>query len=202
MNWMVRRRKRSRRRKLLRLSLGLVVLAGGVVLTGLALPDVRETRGSVSLDSPPETVWQVLTDLDGMPRWRSDLRGLERLPDLGGRPAWKEFASGGAGEEGKLGTGTRVMQLVVADPHRRLVMRRLGGREDGSRDAVRTVDLVRRTEPAGTVVTVIEREPVGDPLTRVLTSLRLRRNPLRFLEDLTRVLSGHQRQVVLAPPPQ
>lgn len=188
MNWIERRRRLSRRRRLLRLSLGLLLVIGVVVLAGLVLPGVRVTSGSVILDAPPETVWLVLTDFDGMPRWRSDLRGLERLPDQGGRPAWREFGSGRG--------GTRVIQLVTAEPHHRLVTRRID--RGGDPHAVRTIELARREGREGTVVTVTEQESV-DPVARVLSGLRINRNSLRFLNDLARVLGGHPRQVVLAP---
>ena len=62
-------------------------------------------------------VRRVLTDLDGMPLWRSDLTALERLPNVAGRPAWREIGRGGA----------QVVELTLADPPRRLVIQQAAG---------------------------------------------------------------------------
>ena len=186
MNWFDHRKRLVRRRRVLRFVCGGLVVLGGLLLIGAALPVVLIRRGTVILDRSPESVWLVLTDLDGMPRWRSDLTGLERIPDLEGRPAWKEFGPG----------GVRIFQLQTAERPHLLVMRRADG--VGRRAVFRTVELTELRGRGGTEVRVTEAEELGNPVRRVLDRLWMRRLP-RFLRDLAQMLGGHQRQVAIAP---
>ncbi|MGQ0701690.1 MAG: SRPBCC family protein [Gemmatimonadales bacterium] len=171
MNWIERRKRRARRRRLIRgLGAGGLLLVSAL-LAGTALPAVRIRRGTLTLARSPEVVWWVLTDLDGMPAWRSDLRAVERLPDREGRLAWKEVGR----------SGSRVVELIEAEPLRRLVM----GRTEGARTILRTIELAEPEGLSGTVVTVIEEERVGNPIARVLTRLPIPRDRTpRLLRDL------------------
>ena len=198
MNWMEGRRRRDRRRRGAGLLFGVLGGLGGALLLGALLPAVRVRSGSVELHRAPETIWQVLTDLDGMPRWRSDVQALERIPDLDGKPAWKEVGPG----------GVRIVQLMLVDPPRRLVTRLADpGGSPGRRGrlAQRTIELIaagpgRSGGASATRVTVIEREEVGNLLGRVLTRLPIGRvAPPRYLRDLARVLGASRRQIAAAP---
>jgi hypothetical protein len=185
MNWTERRKWKSRKRRAGRF-LTAVAAAGGVVgLIGLCFPIEHVTSGSLLLDRPPEIVWRVLTDFDGMPLWRSDLTGLERLPDLAGKPAWREISR----------AGNRVLELSLAEPPRRLVMRRSVNGRPGLPS--RTFELVEASR--GTLLTLAERGEVPNPLLRVLVRIRAPRGEInRFLRDLDRRLNANQRQVATA----
>ncbi len=195
MNWTERRKWDIRKRRALRIFTGLTAGLGAVGLIGLFLPIEHVTSTSLLLDRPPEIVWRVLTDFDGMPLWRSDLTGLERLPDLAGRPAWREISR----------TGNRVLELSVAEPPRRLVMRRSVGGRPGLPS--RTFELVEASR--GTLLTVAERRELRNPLLRVLVRIRAQRGEItRFLRDLDQRLNANRRQVATvragdtsAPPP-
>lgn len=181
MNWIERRKRSHRRRRLLQGASTLAGLIAVLFLAGAALPAVRVRSGTVTLTNSRESVWRILMDLDGMPRWRTDLTRLERLPDLEGRPVWRE--SGGRGD--------RVIQLAVVEPPARLVMRRA----DRARGEERIIELAETPGHTGTVVRVIEREPVA-PLGRVFGRLLPRRDgTLRFLHDLTQLLTATRGQV-------
>ncbi|HEX7025130.1 MAG TPA: SRPBCC family protein, partial [Gemmatimonadales bacterium] len=114
--WLTERKRRRRRRRVLRAGAAGLALTGVLSLLGLFLPAERVTTARGTFDRPPEAVWRVLTDLDGMALWRSDLVRIERLPDLDGRLAWREVGL----------RGDRVVELAVADPPVRLVLQ---GRE-------------------------------------------------------------------------
>jgi uncharacterized protein YndB with AHSA1/START domain len=183
MNWIERRKRYHRRRRILR-ALGLATLGVGTGwLAGAALPGVRNRSGEVTLASSRESIWRILTDVDGMPRWRSDVSSLERLPDLEGRPAWRERGS----------AGDRVILLAVVEPPTRLVMRRAGQVEE------RTIELAETPERTATVVRVTERTPIA-PLWRVLARLVPGdRGAPRFLTDLERLVGGARGQVASRP---
>jgi uncharacterized protein YndB with AHSA1/START domain len=183
MNWIERRRRSHRRRRMVRLLLITGAGIGVLLLGGLALPSVRTTRGTVTLPRSRETIWSILIDLDGMPRWRSDLTRIERLPDLAGRRTWKETGPG----------GERIVQMVIADAPRRLVMRNA---ETTGPDE-RSIELEEVPSGTGTLVRVTERRPVA-PIGRVIGLIR-RQNTPRLLADLTRWLEGPRPQVASTP---
>lgn len=183
MNWIERRRRSHRRQTVLR-----VILIGGAAigtlqLAGWALPRVRTTTGTLTFARSRETIWRILMDLDGMPRWRSDLTRVERLPDLGGRRTWKETGPG----------GVRIVQMVTALAPRRLVMRNTESKDDGER----AIELSEIEQGTGTLVQVSEREPVA-PIGRIVNLLRGRATP-RLLADLSRWLDGPRPQVASTP---
>ena len=154
---------------------------------GLALPDHIGLSGELVLDRPPETIWRVLTDFDGMPLWRSDLTALERLPDLDGRPAWREIRRGRASS----------FELAVAEPPNRLVFRRT---RDGQ-PALPSSTFELSVERGRTLVTLTQVIQVRNPLQRVWNRLHPPRAALlRLLRDLgTRVGGGAPHQVATVP---
>ena len=160
----------------------LTATTAGLFLVGVFLPAEHTSTSRAVLGRPPETVWRVLTDLDGMPLWRSDVTAVERLPDLMGKPAWREVGKGGA----------RVVELALAEPPRRLVIQAAADGEPSL--PMRTFQLLSIT--AGTEVIVTERASSRNPFRRVLVRLNLPRPPIeRFLRDLTQRLSINPRQV-------
>lgn len=186
MNWIDRRRQKVRRR---RARVALVLAAGvlgGLSLVGACLPAEYLYVTHAVLGRPPETVWRVLTDLDGMPLWRSDLTAVERLPDLAGKPAWREVGK----------DGIQVVELAEAEAPHRMVIRGAGDAAPGL--PIRTFDLV--SSGPGTLVTVTERVASRNPLRRVLVRLNLPRPAIeRFLRDLTEWLSINRGPVAATP---
>ena len=67
--------------RILGLTLAIVVL--GYVI-GLFLPAERTLPRVQLIDAPVERVYETITDVEGQPNWRSDIRGLtvERRGDL------------------------------------------------------------------------------------------------------------------------
>ena len=88
----------------------------------------------------------------------------------------------------EIGSGKdRVMELTESDPPRRLVIH---CREDGRPGLPERIVQLRATV-GGTLVTVTEREQVGNPLSRVLVRLGARESPAqRLLADLQGRLSA------------
>lgn len=186
MNWIDRRRQQRRRRRVIRV-LGLAsATVAALFLVGAVLPAEHLFTSQAKLQRPPETVWRVLTDLEGMPLWRSDVRAVERLPDLGGHPAWREVGM----------SGNQVFALTLADPPRLLVTRRADQGVPGL--PMRTFELAATTH--GTLVTVTDRAVSRNPLRRVLVRLHLSRPAARrLLRDLSERLSVNGREVVAHP---
>lgn len=183
MNWIDRRRQAQRRRRTLRVLGTLSGAAAALFLIGSLLPVEHMLTSQAMLQGPPEVVWQVLTDLDGMAHWRSDLTAIERLPDLKGNPAWREVGR----------SGNQVFELTLAEPSRRLVTHRAGEEDSGL--PTRTFELAATTK--GTLVTVIDRVKSANPFRRVLVRLHLPRPAaVRLLRDLAERLRVNRRVVI------
>lgn len=176
------RQRRARRRRLVRGAVGSLALAATVAGGGVLLPVEHVTSGTAVFNRSPETVWRVLTDLDGMPLWRSDLTTVERLPDHGGKTVWLEIRP----------NGSQVVELSREEPPFRLVMQ---GAEAGRASyPVRTFELA--TTEWGTRVTITERAEVPNPFLRVLIRLDPGHSAVRrLLRDLDQRLSVYRRQV-------
>jgi uncharacterized protein YndB with AHSA1/START domain len=182
MNWIDRRRQTVRRRRLKLAATGLAALVAVLFVAGLALPAEHVSTSRMLVDRPPEAVWRVLTDLDGMPLWRSDLAAIERLPDFRGKPAWREIGRGGGS----------VVEVYLGESPRRLVMQAADEGEPGL--PIRVFDLI--SVRAGTEVTLTERAASSNPFRRVLVRLGGQRPAIdRFLRDLAGRLGTNRRTI-------
>jgi len=97
--------------------IGVILLVGLpalVALVGSLLPKTHSASRHATFPQSPETLWRVLTDRVAMPSWRTDLRAIERLPDLDGHEVWQETD--------KRGQKLR-LETLEAVPPRRLVGR-------------------------------------------------------------------------------
>lgn len=182
MSWMEQRRRAARRRRLLRALYAMLGLCAVASATGLMLPSEHRTIVRGSLKRPPEAVWRVLTDLDGMPMWRSDVTRVERLPDAGGRTTWREV-----GRQGEV-----IVELAESQPPRLLVT----NHREAGRPALPELTFQLTAVGPGTSITLIERSQVGNPLLRVLVRLGARSSSAaRLLRDLEDRLKVNRRQM-------
>ena len=90
------------------------LLAGLVALmwiVGSLLPKEHVATRMAQYRQPPEKIWEALTNIEEMSKWRSELKSIQRLADVEGKAAWVETSSFGE------------MPLVVIEsaPPRRLV---------------------------------------------------------------------------------
>ena len=67
---------------------GVLLLVGGSL--GAVTPSRHATWVTAQLAHPPERVWDAIADLPAAVSWRSDLRGIVRLPEREGVPVWRE----------------------------------------------------------------------------------------------------------------
>ena len=71
------------------LLLGLATaLVLGPFIAGMFLPKEHVAASSVTLSQPPDSVWAVLRDLGGYPRWWRDIRSSQPDPEAGDREVW------------------------------------------------------------------------------------------------------------------
>ena len=90
-----------------------IVIVIVVIAIGAMLPVQHVASRSAVLPAPPETVWQLITDVNGFPSWRSDVKAVERLPDRDGKTVWVEDTT----------SGRITLAVDRAEPPRLLVLR-------------------------------------------------------------------------------
>lgn len=74
---------------------GLLALVGIVAyVVGSFLPENHVASKTLTLKQSPETVWQVVTDFANQPKWNSEMKSVEQLPDRNGHTVWQEEMSG------------------------------------------------------------------------------------------------------------
>lgn len=74
---------------------GVLVLAGVIVyVIGSFLPENHVASKTLELKQSPETVWQVVADFASQPKWQTEMKSVERLPDRNGHAVWLEEMSG------------------------------------------------------------------------------------------------------------
>ena len=139
------------------LLIGIAVLAGIVVLVaaiGALLPKAHVASRQARVNATPETVWKLITDVDGFPSWRGDVKRIERLADRGGRAVWVEETS----------SGRITLAVDRTEPPRLLVLRIAD--PDLPFGGTWTYEL--QPEAQGTVLTITENGEVYNPIFRFM----------------------------------
>lgn len=134
--------------------LGLVAL---VLSVAAFVPRKHAVSVRARYDQPPKTVWSVITNIDAIPTWRSDVRSVQRLPDVDGRPAWIEHSKHGA----------IPLEVVESEAPRKLVTRIADHARKLSFGGTWTWHL--REVSGGSELTITENGFISNSLFRVLT---------------------------------
>jgi hypothetical protein len=90
----------------------LVILV--VVAIGAFLPQQHISTRAARLHQPPDAIWQAITEYSNFPAWRKDVKRVEMLPAVNGKPAWREYDNRG---------GSIPYEVMVIVPPRALVVR-------------------------------------------------------------------------------
>jgi uncharacterized protein YndB with AHSA1/START domain len=95
--------------------IGILFIA--LLLVGWLLPVKHRAERQATFKAPPETVWDLITNVEAFPSWRREVKTVRRLPDRAGRPVWVEDGSNGpitlAVERSE---APRLLVLRIADP--------------------------------------------------------------------------------------
>jgi uncharacterized protein YndB with AHSA1/START domain len=149
--------------------LAIPVLAVAIVgIGGALLPEQHSVTRTVTLPASPERVWEIISDVQGQPRWRHDLKSVTMLPAIDGAEHWEEHA----------GMGSIPYVLTESDPNRRRVIKiadpnlsfggtwtmTLSGISSGNA-AVGTSDV---PPPSGSTLTITENGVVHNVFFRFL----------------------------------
>jgi hypothetical protein len=67
-----------------------------ITAVGLSIPRQHVASRTLKTRQSPEIVWGTITDYEGQPAWRKDVKKVERLPDKGGHEVWREVYEQGS----------------------------------------------------------------------------------------------------------
>lgn len=142
---------------ILRIVIGLAVLAAIIFAIGLGLPRTHRAQSRITLEKPAAEVWAVVRDPTALVGTWSMLKSSKRVQGAGGREVWEQDAG-------------FTMRLIVesADPPRRLVTR-IDADEDAAFGGTWTYTLT--PAGAGTTLSIVEDGYVGNPFFRVMMAV-------------------------------
>ena len=75
---------------------GIVVLVGVAGIAGWVSPRRHHAATMVVLQTPRDSVWAVLSDMEHAATWRRDITGVKRLDDRDGHAVWEQQSPDGA----------------------------------------------------------------------------------------------------------
>jgi len=82
------------RKALLWIGGSLLGLAALVTVVGIFLPREHAATSAITLRQPAESVWAVVRDLEGTPRWWADATASTRVAADTGREVWRQTVGG------------------------------------------------------------------------------------------------------------
>lgn len=91
----------------------LVAIVLIVVGVGYSLPRDHQATSEATFKASPQSLYQLITDVDRFPEWRSSVERVERVPDSAGKTRFREIG----------GDGTILYEVDTAVPNQRLVTR-------------------------------------------------------------------------------
>jgi uncharacterized protein YndB with AHSA1/START domain len=137
------------------IGIAVVAVALLIVAIGVMLPRDHTATRTADTSVPPDQVWAVITDVAAYPKWRPDVKRVESLAPVDGRPSWREIRR----------NDSILYETVESSPPTRVVTRiadptlPFGGEW--------SIDLAPL--PAGTRVTITERGQIHNIIYRVLS---------------------------------
>ena len=57
----------------------IALLVVAVLLVGWLLPEKHRAERQATLNAPPQAVWDLMTNVEAFPSWRSDVKTVKRL---------------------------------------------------------------------------------------------------------------------------
>lgn len=133
---------------------GIVVLFGLAGIAGWMLPRHHHAASTMVLQTPRDSVWAAIFDMEHSPAWRHDITGVKRLADRDGHPVWEQQSPEGAW----------ALVLTTIEPPGRLV----ATVADTTQGFGGTWTYTLASEGAATRVTIAEDGFVDPPLFRFL----------------------------------
>ncbi len=89
-----------------------------VVVIGAMLPKEHVSTRAARFHQPADAIWNAITDYSKLSTWRKDVTRVEVLPDVNGKPSWREFDAHGHAipYEVMVMVPPRALVVRIADP--------------------------------------------------------------------------------------
>lgn len=89
----------------------LVTLVLIVLVIGWSLPVKHRATADANVNASPQSLYELIIDVDRIPEWRSSVKSIERVPDSAGKKRFREVGS----------NGSILYEIQEAVPNQRLV---------------------------------------------------------------------------------
>lgn len=133
--------------------LALAAIGALAALVGTRLPRDHAASRHARLPAPPEVVWRAITNIEGFPSWRTDVKTVERLAPREGRQVWSENG----------GSDRMTLATERSEPPRLLVVRIDPGLPFGGTWTYEVLPA-----PEGSTLTITENGEIYNPLFRFM----------------------------------
>lgn len=134
----------------------LAALVALMAIIGALLPRDHVAGASITVRQTPDSVWKVIRDLGGAPRWWAEMKSSVRSADKDGHERWEQDVG-----------GFKMALLVESEePPRRLVTR-IDSPPGASFGGAWTYEIA--PTPEGSRVTVTERGWIANPIFRFMS---------------------------------
>ena len=89
-----------------------------VVATGALLPKQHVSIRTARFHQSPDAIWAAITDYAKFPVWRKEVARVEPLPDVNGKPSWREYDRHGNSipYQVMVMAPPKVLVVCIADP--------------------------------------------------------------------------------------
>jgi uncharacterized protein YndB with AHSA1/START domain len=163
------------------------LIAVAILLVGIAGAGVGRhytVTVSAQLKTPPQKIWESLTDVEGYSTWRSDLQSVDRLPDKDGRLCWIENSKYGRAR----------IEVEENQPNLHLVTRIV--ESNTPFEGARVVEIQPQNESTNRI-TVTENVDIANPFMRFISRFIIgHKKPAEtYLKDLGKKLGEGEIQV-------
>lgn len=128
-----------------------------ITAVGLSIPRKHVASRTLKTRQSPEIVWRAITDYEGQPVWRKDVKTVERLPDRDGHEVWREVYAQGS-------PITLETAEAVAPNH---LVRNIA--DDGGPFSGRWEYDIKGDNTGGSRLTITERGEVPNPFFRFMS---------------------------------
>lgn len=136
--------------------LGIIAgLVAVVAIIGMLVPRKHVASRTAKYQQSADTVWETITDFESAPAWRTDLKTVERLPDLNGHAVWAEISR----------QGRMPYEVTVSEPPNQMVLRIV---DDKLPFGGTWTYEIAATEDGGSTLTITENGEIYNPIFRFM----------------------------------
>lgn len=160
--------------------IALAIITATITIIGVLLPAKHRYTESRDLNhANPERVWQVITDFQAYPSWRTGINKVQRKADFDDVDTWEEIDA----------TGESITYKTIAIEHNKRLVRKIA---NDNLPFGGTWEFKIASQDNNTKITITEDGEVYNPIFRFISKYIIghRKNVRLYLDDLSKEVNG------------